>query len=476
MDYDWGEESSPTATFPLPFRVLFLICLGILGWATNLHGLHAFGLDATSALDLRVRDHISTTRPTLSTIRSSGLKYLSHPSSSYGPIYRLFACCSIWCFMMWCIYRYATYQNVLLVDVFKYLPAVAALGLLIVLFYPLDVLESPHREALLMTVRRCVSPILNHRIFFCDVILADIFTSYAKVFGDLWLSLCMIMPGGSLLVLPPQDGWSRWISPTLMSIPYLIRFRQCMIEYTASSNQSRRPLYNAIKYASSFPVIYLSTAQRSVINEFTTKKGHHETQEAWHGEYHVFRLWLLCALINSVYAFWWDITNDWGFDLLLPKRMKETRIATLEPPRPLMLPSLHSKPASVTNPTNSPPVVVSHEDHRIESLTSYEAPVHLGSHPIRLRSRLLFPLHYYPFVILVNLVLRLTWSIKLSSHLHSQSEGSLVIFWTEVAELVRRWMWVFLRVEWEVVKESEERKTRRSGGISEDEYEMVSSL
>jgi hypothetical protein len=96
------------------------------------------------------------------------------------------------------------------------------------------VLESPHREALLMwahslfwycsaywpvawrTVRRCVSPILNHRIFFCDVILADIFTSYAKVFGDLWLSLCMIMPGGSLLVLPPQDGWSRWISPTLM--------------------------------------------------------------------------------------------------------------------------------------------------------------------------------------------------------------------------------------------------------------------
>jgi hypothetical protein len=52
--------------------------------------------------------------------------------------------------MMWCIYRYATYQNVLLVDVFKYLPAVAALGLLIVLFYPLDVLESPHREALLM--------------------------------------------------------------------------------------------------------------------------------------------------------------------------------------------------------------------------------------------------------------------------------------------------------------------------------------
>ena len=62
---------------------------------------------------------------------------------------------------------------------------------------------------------------------------------------------------------------------------------------------------------------------------------------------------------------------------------------------------------------------------------------------------------------LANLVLRLTWSVKLSPHLHSHSEGSGVIFWTEVAELVRRWMWVFLRVEWEIVKgEREELRAR----------------
>jgi len=56
------------------------------------------------------------------------------------------------------------------------------------------------------------------------------------------------------------------------------------------------------------------------------------------------------------------------------------------------------------------------------------------------------------------LVLRLTWSIKLSSHLHAkaQGEGSLLIFWVEVAELVRRWIWVFIRVEWEIVKRSED--------------------
>ena len=75
-------------------------------------------------------------------------------------------------------------------------------------------------------------------------------------------------------------------------------------------------------------------------------------------------------------------------------------------------------------------------------------------HPFGLRARLLYPLPVYPLALFVNLLLRLTWSIKLSSHLHAkvQGEGSFFIFWAEVAELVRRWVWVFIRVEWEIVK------------------------
>jgi hypothetical protein len=57
---------------------------------------------------------------------------------------------------------------------------------------------------------------MNHRIYFSDVVFADIFTSYAKVIGDVWLSLCMLLPGGSLLAPPKQYGWYRWILPTLM--------------------------------------------------------------------------------------------------------------------------------------------------------------------------------------------------------------------------------------------------------------------
>jgi EXS family len=55
-----------------------------------------------------------------------------------------------------------------------------------------------------------------HRVYFSDVIFADIFTSYAKVLGDVWLSLYMLLPGGSLLTPPTQYGWYRWVLPTLM--------------------------------------------------------------------------------------------------------------------------------------------------------------------------------------------------------------------------------------------------------------------
>lgn len=72
--------------------------------------------------------------------------------------------------------------------------------------------------------------------------------------------------------------------------------------------------------------------------------------------------------------------------------------------------------------------------------------------------------------------------MKLSSHLHARAgEGSLIIFWLEVAEVLRRWMWVFLRVEWEVVKKDMAGGTTRTPRWMPDgatpsrseEYEMV---
>ncbi len=134
-------------------------------------------------------------------------------------------------------------------------------------------------------------------------------------------------------------------------------------------------------------------------------------------------------------------------DLLRPKYAANASPRTSVPPRPLLLPRLHSRSPLIKRPES--PL----DEPEAEQLAYTNAG--RGPHPYGLRPTLLYPLPVYPFAILVDLVLRLTWSAKLSSHLHSYAEGDLIIFWIELAEVVRRWMWVFLRVEWETVKEVE---------------------
>jgi hypothetical protein len=134
-----------SASFPLPFRVLFLGGLGILGWATNLHGLHAAGLDGTGALDLQVPGQPLpfATRP--------GAPHLgSHPGIIYEPVYRLAGAYWAWTLSMWVIYRLATGGEQEWADVFKYIPSIAMLGVFAMLLAPWDVCRKRERDLFLL--------------------------------------------------------------------------------------------------------------------------------------------------------------------------------------------------------------------------------------------------------------------------------------------------------------------------------------
>jgi hypothetical protein len=65
-------------------------------------------------------------------------------------------------------------------------------------------------------LKRCLFSPADSPVYFSDIVFADIITSYAKVVGDVWLSVCMLLPGGSLLIPPRQEGLVRWVLPTLM--------------------------------------------------------------------------------------------------------------------------------------------------------------------------------------------------------------------------------------------------------------------
>lgn len=78
---------------------------------------------------------------------------------------------------------------------------------------------------------------------------------------------------------------------------------------------------------------------------------------------------------------------------------------------------------------------------------------HSPEFPLRAHLILPDPIIYY-LAVGIDLILRLTWSLKLSPHLHTVHEIQGGIFTLQLLEALRRWMWVFFRVEWEVVKHS----------------------
>ena len=126
--------------FPLPFQILALIGLAILGWATNLHGLHLAGIDVSGALDLRTNAlpaHHHGPRPIGSLV------------ALYRAVYRLSVVYSLLCFVAWSAYRYNTHGDVGLVDRFGYIPCIAALSAVSLLFCPFNILHKTERRRFL---------------------------------------------------------------------------------------------------------------------------------------------------------------------------------------------------------------------------------------------------------------------------------------------------------------------------------------
>ena len=144
MDVNDNVKMAFVAPFPLPFHVLCLIGMRILGWATNLHGMALFGVDAVSALDIRSHDE-HRSRTVLG--KASGSKSLTY----YTPIYRLLwsESYSLWSLLAWIIFRFATHGRLELVDACRHIAALYGLGVIGALVCPFEVFEKPERDMFL---------------------------------------------------------------------------------------------------------------------------------------------------------------------------------------------------------------------------------------------------------------------------------------------------------------------------------------
>ncbi|KAF3788825.1 SPX and EXS domain-containing protein 1, partial [Nymphaea thermarum] len=119
---------------------------------------------------------------------------------------------------------------------------------------------------------------------------------------------------------------------------------------------------------------------------FLSALKYHVFPESWTNFYRP--LWLLSSVVNSLYSFYWDVTRDW--DLSVFSRIFKFKTASI-------------------------------------------------------LSNLLYGRQWvYFWVIGSNLVLRCTWTYKLSAHLR---HNYLTVFAITALEIIRRFQWVFFRVE-----------------------------
>lgn len=70
------------------------------------------------------------------------------------------------------------------------------------------------------------------------------------------------------------------------------------------------------------------------------------------------------------------------------------------------------------------------------------------------RQRVLFPLPTYIFAVVINLLLRFSWTVNRIPGM-GQVHSSMIVLLIELGEVIRRSIWILYRVEWEVIVQQE---------------------
>eukprot|EP00850_Spirogloea_muscicola_P019506 SM000192S04901 [mRNA] locus=s192:62820:67277:- [translate_table: standard] len=269
------------------------------------------------------------------------------------------------------LHLYATYH---LKNLAASQPVLLYCLLPLLLALPIDIFHAPSRYYFLGTLFRMMFPL--QPITFADFFVADVLTSMAKVLSDVERAACRMANGQvATLAIANADevcGSHSVMIPMVLAFPYVCRFFQCLRQY--SDTKEKNCIYNALKYLSAFPVIFLSALKYRV------------PLPHWQSIYKP--LWLTCSILNSCFAYYWDISRDWDLGLF-------------------------------NGGCN-------------------------GKNPL-LRNNLYYGRKWvYYWAMSSNLLLRASWTYKLAAHLRP---NTLTVFIVSAVEMLRRFQWIFFRVE-----------------------------
>ncbi|KAJ3243288.1 hypothetical protein HDU78_000676 [Chytriomyces hyalinus] len=307
-----------TRNLPVYFHVLLLIDLGLFCWASNIHVLLLSGISVNRIL------HFSKPQPS----SSSHSLPTSNPSSPDGPLvaqpFQLLSLVPSHLYKISLVYSLLTALAIASFSTVvwgmggseekaEFIPILAyLLALFLLVGLKEDVFFGRERKWFMSALGRIAFGTLSSPVPFCDVIFADILTSFSKVLGDLHLvaqdflshdashdarfqlaqaSADVVGETGASRMGDVRreaanggpttggtgggSGGGRWmevVGVVLVCLPFLFRLRQCLAEYRQTTNNpaaQSRHLFNALKYCTAFPVIAASWLINWVRSEVT---------------------------------------------------------------------------------------------------------------------------------------------------------------------------------------------------------------
>lgn len=314
-DGDDLDTSIFDTIIPLPYRILFLICLGHLLWYLIVFG--CYKVNHMNVLQLINLSYSSHNYPQLGDISEIGehatvneadiqennlllkgvwfnLKVISLNSSISFIVYKTIQ-----------IIFTNEGDHVILKLLYHLIPLLTMLVISYKIFYRDDG-KSVGKLRIFTTMKRILLGNINSvQMRTNDILISDSLVSYSKVLNDIGIFVWHYF-------ISDEMKYNTFLELFLLCLPTLIRIRQCWNEFRLSGKVSN--LLNMLKYISGILPILINFFIKSNIQGYSEDNEQGKLQHL-----HQLQLlnlyWYIASFINSTYSFIWDVKMDWGFGM-----------------------------------------------------------------------------------------------------------------------------------------------------------------
>lgn len=410
MDEEGGRRFVFNDFLPLPFRILVLLQLGIHLWywlvhlCYKVHKMNILGLLNLSYSPHKYSpdNHDSVNEPGVSATTFSAdlaenqilLRGINATIKATLPV-------NIAGLLLYIsVLILSDSDGILLKTTAKYVPLV----LLVYTCYKFFAFhQSVGQTRMSSTIKRVLVGNINSKTMRTnDILISDSLTSYAKVINDfgsyLWVTLVSSL-----------DPYNIYIEALVLSVPSLIRIKQCWYEFQLT--KQKQHFYNMLKYCCLLGPVLINLLIKIKMIQLT------DDAAASAQLNNLNKWWYISSAVSSTYSFIWDVRMDWGFGMFEPLFLGGQR--------------------------------------EFSALRQHNLLVYQN-------------FFAYYGVIVTDLLLRFIWVFKIyvikttevqlglrhkvGNFLFGYDFLSFGFFVLELLEILRRWLWCFLKLESDLVK------------------------